>query len=149
MEKTWFHDDPHACFWRRLLNQRVDELVNSRTWLRSLRYKNEEVKWWMKKCGHIFEERGLNLYELIAQSHDEGSWDLGEYDEAAYKAEWCPKKVALATVKQEKPRQDAVSLDHPCKIGIRSQEEEKSSLQVRASDERCESELQKGGIKVV
>ena len=41
MEKAWVNDDPHAKFWRRLLNQRVTQLVNSKSWLQSLRYKNE------------------------------------------------------------------------------------------------------------
>ena len=49
MEKAWFSDDPHQKFWRNLLNGRVDELVNSKRWLQSLRYKNDEVRWWLKK----------------------------------------------------------------------------------------------------
>ena len=61
MENLWVDDSPHANFWRRLLNQRVDELVNSVEWLKNLRFRNDEVKWWQKRCGHIFEERGLNL----------------------------------------------------------------------------------------
>ena len=146
MEKAWFSDDPHQKFWRNLLNGRVDELVNSKRWLQSLRYKNDEVRWWLKKCGHIFEERGINLYELIAQSHGE-CWEMEDYDEQKFKEEWVPKKVALPIVK-EKPRQNALSLDHPREVGIRSQEEEKSFVQVRSGDEGRESDLQKG-IKVV
>ena len=154
MEKAWFNDvspDPHARFMRRLLNQRVTQLVNSKTWLQSLRYKNDQVKWWLKRCGHIFDERGINLYELIAQSHGEGSWDLGEYDEQKYKEEWGKslEKVAPPNVK-EKPRQNnAVSLDHPRQVSVCSQEEEKSFVQVRSSDEGCKGDLQKRRVKVV
>jgi hypothetical protein len=151
MEKAWVNDDPHAKFWRRLLNQRVTQLVNSKRWLQSLRYKNEEVRWWLKRCGHIFDERGINLYELIAQSHGEGSWVLPEYDEQKYKEEWghSLEKVVPPIVK-EKPRQNnAVSLDYPRQVSICSQEEEKSFVQVRPSDEGCKGELQKGRVKVV
>ena len=74
MEATWVHNSPHVVFWRRLLNERVDELVNSPDWLKRLRFAHDEVRWWRKNCGHIFEERGLNLYHLIAQAHGE-VWD--------------------------------------------------------------------------
>ena len=150
MEQVWLDSSPHARFWRNLLNGRVDELVKSKAWLQSLRYNNQEVKWWLKKCGHIFDERGLNLYELIAQSYDE-CWDLDEYDEETFEREWARKKdekVVLPIVK-EKPRQDAISLDHPREVGVCSQEEEKSFVQVRPSDERRKGELQKEGVKVV
>ena len=143
------HDDPHAKFWRRLLNQRVTELVNSKRWLQSLRYKNEEVRWWLKRCGHIFEERGINLYELIAQSHGEGSWELPEYDERSYKEEWGNEKVVPPIVKEKPRHENALSLDHSRQVGVRSQEEEKSFVQVRSGDEGRESELQKGLIKIV
>ena len=72
---------------------------------------------------------------------------MEDYDEQKFKEEWVPKKVALPIVK-EKPRQNALSLDHPREVGIRSQEEEKSFVQVRSGDEGRESDLQKG-IKVV
>jgi hypothetical protein len=157
MEDQWVDDSAHANFWRRLLNQRVDELVNSVKWLKSLRYRNDEMKWWQKKCGHIFEERGLNLYELVAQSHGE-CWEMPDYDEATFKKEWgnptqdeeksapekiVPEKIAPSELKVEKPRQqDAVSLDHTCEIGLRRKKEEEFELQVRSGDEGCESDVQ-------
>ena len=78
-----------------------------------------------------FSTSGLNLYELIAQSYDE-CWDLDEYDEETFEREWTRKKdekVVLPIVK-EKPRQDAISLDHPREVGVCSQEEEKSFVPV-------------------
>ena len=157
MEDQLVDDSAHANFWRRLLNQRVDELVNSVKWLKSLRYRNDEMKWWQKRCGHIFEERGLNLYELVAQSHGE-CWEMPEYDEATFKKEWgnptqdeeksapekiVPEKIAPSELKVEKPRQqDAVSLDHTCEIGLRRKKEEEFELQVRSGDEGCESDVQ-------
>ena len=49
----WVDKSPHAKFLRALMNSRVDELVNSQKWLRNLRYKNDEVRWWQKRAGHI------------------------------------------------------------------------------------------------
>ena len=74
MERVWEDSSPHAKFWRQLLNSRADELISSPEWLKSLRFNHTMVKWWNKNAGDIFEERGLNLYELIAQSFGE-CWD--------------------------------------------------------------------------
>ena len=141
MEQVWVDDSPHANFWRRLLNGRVDELVNSQEWLKRLRHRNDEVKWWNKRCGHIFEERGLNLYQLIAQANDE-CWDLDSEDEQKC-AHAVEENVAPPMLKK-KPRQDAVSLDHPCEIGVRSREKEELELHVRPSDEGREKNVQEG-----
>ena len=72
MESVW--QNVHAKFMDQLLNRRVDEMLESEDWLRSMRYNHKEVKWWQKRAGHIFEERGLNLYELIAKACGE-CWD--------------------------------------------------------------------------
>ena len=104
MEQVWLDSSPHARFWRNLLNGRVDELVKSKAWLQSLRYNSQEVKWWLKKCGHIFDERGLNLYELIAQSV--GTWTSMTRKRLRGWARKKDEKVVLPIVK-EKPRQDA------------------------------------------
>ena len=69
MEKVWNDQGPHERFLRQLMNSRVDELVNSQNWLKQLRYRHEEVHWWNKRAGYIFEERGINLYQLIAQAY--------------------------------------------------------------------------------
>ena len=140
MERAWEDDSPHANFFRRLLNSRVDELVNSPTWLKRMRYNNEEVKWWQKTCGHIFEERGLNLYQLIASSHGE-CWDNEDEEKHAQALE----ENVVPPLLKEKPRQEnAVSLDHPCKISVRSQEKKEPKLPVRASDERRQGVVQEG-----
>ena len=72
MESAW--QNVHAKFMDRLLNKRVDDMLESEDWLRSMRFNHKEVKWWQRKAGHIFEERGLNLYELIAKACGE-CWD--------------------------------------------------------------------------
>ena len=140
MEQVWIDDSPHANFWRRLLNSRVDELVNSKEWLKRLRHRNDEVKWWNKRCGRIFEERGLNLYQLIAQANGE-CWDEEDDQKCAHALE----ENVVPPMVNEKPRQNAVSLDHPREIGVRSGEEEELELHVRPSDEGREKHLQASG----
>ena len=140
MEKAWLDETPQAKFWRRLLNDRVDELVNTPTWLKNLRFRNDEVKWWLKRCGHIFEERGLNLYQLIAQANNE-CWD----DEDEQKCAQAVQENVVPPMLKKKPRQqDAVSLDHPCEVGVRSGKKEELELHVRSSDEGREKDLQAG-----
>ena len=72
MESVW--QNVHAKFMDRLLNSRIDEMLENEDWLRSMRYNHQEVKGWLRRAGHIFEERGLNLYELIAKACGE-CWD--------------------------------------------------------------------------
>ena len=144
MEAMWVDDSPHVRFWRELLNSRVDSLVSSPDWLRGLRYDHKAVKWWQKRCGHIFEERGLNLYHLIAEAHGE-CWALDAYDsedeqKCAHAAE---ENVVPPRVKKKKPRH-AVSLDHPREECLRERQEEERELHLRPGDEGREKDLQAG-----
>lgn len=112
MEEMWVDKSPHARFLRKLMNSRVDELVNDQKWLKRMRYRNEEVRWWQKNAAHIFEERGINLYQLIAQAHGE-CWDNEDEEKSASaKAAGVPlprpgtaKKIDPPLVKEKKPRQ--------------------------------------------
>ena len=154
MEKVWEDDSPHAKFWRQLLNNRVDELVNTQDWLKRLRYRHDEVKWWNKRCGHIFEERGLNLYQLIAQSHGE-CWDeedeqkcapayAGSRRSTSERSEQAAEENVAPPMLKEKPRHNALRVDHPRKIGVRLGKEEELELHVRPGDEGREKDLQAG-----
>ena len=143
MERVWEDNSPHAKFWRQLLNSRVDELISSPEWLKSLRYNHSMVKWWNKNAGDIFEERGLNLYELIAQSFGE-CWDEEDEQKCAQAKE---EKVLPPCVKRKdnKPRhEDAIRLDHPRQVGVRSQKEEECELHLRPGNEGRKSDLQEG-----
>jgi hypothetical protein len=71
----WEGDTPEAAFMKRLLRSRVKCLLNNREWLKCLRYRHKEVKWWQKRAGHLFEEFDVNLYEEIARAHGE-CWEL-------------------------------------------------------------------------
>ena len=142
MEQVWEDEAPAAAFFRKLLNSRVDSMLASPEWLRSLRYDHDMVRWWNKRAGHIFEERGLNLYELIASSHGE-CWD----DEDEQKTRHAVEENVLPPVLKEKPRQtkeeDAVRLDHPCQVGVRKQQEEEGcELHVRHGNEGRQSDVQ-------
>ena len=75
MESLWEGDTPEAAFMKRLLRSRVKCLLNNREWLKCLRYRHKEVKWWQKRAGHLFEEFDVNLYEEIARAHGE-CWEL-------------------------------------------------------------------------
>ena len=130
MEAAWADDGPHAKFWRKLMNQRVDQLVNSQEWLKSLRFRWKELCWWQKRAGPILEERGINLYELVARAHGE-CWDA-EDDE----------KNCAPSVGKEKPRQDALEVDYSRQVGVRGREKEKLQLHVRSGDEGREVDLQ-------
>ena len=155
MEKVWTDDDnPHKKFLRTLLNNRVTEMVGSERWLKSLRYKHDEVRWWQKRAGYIFEERGINLYQLIAQAHGE-CWDNeDEQKSASAKAAGLPLPRPGGAEKNvppigKEPQQNAISLDHPREIGVRLGQKEECELHVRSSDEGWKSDLQasgKGGL---
>ena len=139
LEEAWEDNSPHARFWRQLLNSRVDDLLSSPNWLRELRYNHDMVRWWQRKCGHIFEERGLNLYQLIADAHGE-IWD----EEDEQKCAQLKKNVVSPNVK-EKPRQDdGVSLDHARKVRVRKGEKEKRELHLRPSDEGRKKNVPEG-----
>ena len=144
MERVWEDDSPHAKFWRQLLNSRVDELISSPEWLQSLRFNNTMVKWWNKNAGEIFEERGLNLYQLIAQSFGE-CWDDEDEQKCAHAKE---ENVLPPMVKRKdnKPRhEDAERLDNPRQVGVRKEQEEAGcELHVRPGNEGRQSDLQAG-----
>ena len=76
MEDTWVNNDPVARFWRRLHNECVDKLISDpeKFLLKHMRHDFEMVRHYQKRFGHIFRERGLNLYELIARACGE-VWD--------------------------------------------------------------------------
>ncbi|MEO2152728.1 MAG: hypothetical protein ABGW50_08745, partial [Thermococcus sp.] len=94
MEKVWEDEGPQMRFFRQLLNSRVDAMLASPKWLQSLRYDHDMVRWWNKRAGHIFEERGLNLYELIAKACGE-VWDNEDEEKGGHM-----KKVAPMDVKE-------------------------------------------------
>jgi len=66
MDEIW--DDPKAHFFCRLYNTRVDQFISDPAFLRSLRTDWKMYSQIMRLMGHIFEERGLCLHDLIMQA---------------------------------------------------------------------------------
>ena len=135
---VWENDSPHARFWRRLLNENVDKIISDREHLRKLRFANDLVKNYQRRLGHIFEERGLNLYQLIAEAHNE-CWDSEDDQKTAPVPVQKPKEKVVPM--EVKKNHNAVSLDHPRQVGVRRREEEECLVQVRSSDEGCKIQL--------
>ena len=141
MEKLWEDEAPEAVFFRKLLNSRVDQLVASPEGLRSLRFDNDQVRWWQRRAGYIFEERGLNLYELIAGAHGE-CWDDEDEEKARHAAK---ENVLPPKLKTKNPdTENAVRVDHTRKSNVRKGKEEECQLHLRPSHERRQIDLQKG-----
>ena len=118
LEKLWLQDTAHGKFWRRLLNENVDRIVRDQKHLKTLRFRNDIVKRYQKRFGHVFEERGLNLYQLIAESQGE-CWDEEDEQKCASALE----NLHPPTV-NKKPRQDAICMDHTRKVCLRQGKEE-------------------------
>ena len=108
MQQVW--ESPAEGFWRRLLNGRVDDLVNDpkKVLLRHMRHDHVMVKRYQRRFGPIFRERGLNLYKLIADACGE-VWDNEDEEKGML-----PKKTPPRLNKG-----NAVSLDCAREVGLR------------------------------
>ena len=134
MDSVW-REGPVKRFWDRLLNENVDRLVTDpeQFLLKHMRHDYAMVKDYQKRFGHIFEERGLNLYKLIAEACGE-VWD----DEDEQKQCFQPKK------KPPMNKGNAVSLDHSRQGCLRQGEVEGDELP-RRDGCREEDVQEKGG----
>ena len=76
MNSVWDVETAHARFWRRLLNENVDKMINDPELflLKHMRYDNEMAKDYQKRFGEILAERGTSMYKLIAGAYGE-QWD--------------------------------------------------------------------------
>ena len=83
MDSVW-REGPVKRFWDRLLNENVDRLVTApeQFLLKHMRHDYAMVKDYQKRFGHIFEERGLNLFQLIAKASGE-VWDSEDEEKGA------------------------------------------------------------------
>ena len=136
----WANNTPAFHFFQQLYNDRVDDLLSSPEWLRSLGKDPVQMKWWLRNCGHIFEERNVCLYKAVSVASGT-LWDEEDEQKCAHLAQnFVPPEL------KKKPRQPrhAFGLDYPRESSVRERQEEKRRLQVRASDERRKGNLQKG-----
>ena len=123
------NDGSHARFWRELMNENVDQLLESPKLLRHMRHNHDLVRRYQRRFGNIFEERNLNLYQLIANACGE-VWD--EEDEEKH------QKSAPLGVKE-----NAVSLDHPRQIRLRKNQGQ--GRNVPRCNGSSEKDVQEGG----
>ena len=66
MQTVW--EDPHAKFLYQLHSQVVDRTINDTAYLKFLQTNWERTIHLQKTCGYIFQERGVNLLDLIAKA---------------------------------------------------------------------------------
>ena len=139
MEAVWENDSPQIRFLCRLHNQVVDQMLSDpdQFLLRHMRYDYTMVREYQKRFGHIFKERGLNLYELIARACGE-VWDNEDEEKGGVRA---AEKSAPMEVKKRSP--NAVSVDCPRQVGVREGKREGNDVQT--GDGRREVELQARG----
>jgi phage anti-repressor protein len=137
MEKAWVNDSATARFWRQLHNDCVDKLVNDpkQYLLKHMRHDYAMVREYQSRFGHIFRERGLNLYELIARACGE-VWDNEDEEKGGVRHR---EKIAPIGVKEE----HAVSLDPAREVGVRERQVQGDVVQ--AGNGRREIQLQEGG----
>ena len=50
------------------LRASVDRLLKNKAYLAQLRYRNDIVKQYQKKCGYIFAEKKIDLYDKITEA---------------------------------------------------------------------------------
>ena len=134
MHNAWAQEEPIVRFWRRLLNENVDQLVNDpeKFLLKHMRHDHAMVKDYQKRFGQILDERGLNLYKLIAEACGE-VWDEEDEEKQCLQ----PKK------RPPMNKGNAVSLDHPREVRVREREVKGDDLPRR--DGCREEDVQKGG----
>ncbi len=71
MQKAWEDEAPEARFMRRLIRERAVEFMRNPAYLKRLRYDYERARADQKMFGHIWEEYGTNIFELIGGSRRE------------------------------------------------------------------------------
>ena len=85
MERAWEDNDPAAKFMRRLVRERAVEFMRSPDYLLPLRFDYERARRDQKHFGHIWEEYGTNVFQLIAEAHGE-TWDAETEEKEQYRA---------------------------------------------------------------
>ena len=134
--QTAWGDTPQVRFWKRLLNENVDNLIKDpeKHLLRHMRHNHDMVKDYQRRFGHIFRERGLSLYKLIADACGE-IWDDEDEEKGGV------MKIR-APINQ---RINAVSLDNSRQVGVR--EDQTQGGLVPRRDGASEEDVQEGRLR--
>ena len=89
---SWDDEGPTARFWKRLVRERALEFMRSPDYLKGLRHDNKRAVADQKAFGHIWEEFGTNVYQLIAGAHGE-SWDEEDEQKQMQRVATAPNKT--------------------------------------------------------
>ena len=82
MESVWDDESPNSRFMRRLIRERAIEWMQDPTFLKSVRFRNEEAKRMQKRFGAVWSEFGTDIYKLIAKAYGE-AWDAEDEEKHA------------------------------------------------------------------
>jgi hypothetical protein len=130
MQEMWEDETPAARFMRRLVRKRAVEFMRNVEYLKRLRYNYDQAKMDQKMFGHVWEEYGTNIFELIAEAHGE-NWDPD--------APTGLKKEAAVNQRRTKQNDDVVAT---CEKGARERQHQlqgqsEASLSVLEEDKGC------------
>ena len=117
MEAVWKEDTPHARFWKQLLNNRLDEMLSDpeSATLKRMRLDHQLVRFYQRRFGTVLEQRGLNLYELIAKACGE-VWDDEDEEKGGVQRAVVEKSPPMELKGTER---HAIGLDRSRQIGVR------------------------------
>ena len=121
MEVAWTDDTPHGRFWRRLLNENVDQLLSDpdATLLKQMRFNNTMQKDYQRRFGRVLKERGLCLYKLIGSAYGE-NWDSEDDEKQRHRENIVPMSIN---------NENAVCLDSARQAGLCEGKSERDVLQ--------------------
>ena len=94
MHKVWEAESARTRFWKRLIRERAIEFMRAPDYLRTLRHRNDQACKDQKRFGHIWEEYGTNVYQLIAEACGE-TWDEEDDAKCAVETSGAKKDVAV------------------------------------------------------
>ena len=124
----WEDETPAARFMRRLVRKRAVEFMRNVEYLKQLRYNYEQAKVDQKMFGHVWEEYGTNIFELIAEAHGE-NWDpdapTGLKKEAAVNQRRTKQNDDVVATREESTRERKHQLQGLDETGLGVLEEDK------------------------
>ena len=140
MQKAWEDETPAARFMRRLIRQRAVGFMRNPEYLKRLRYDYDRARSDQKMFGHIWEEFGTNIFELIAEAHGE-NWDAdadaGPKKEAAVNQKRTVHHDDVVATREESTRERKHQLQGQSETGLGVLEEDKGSI-----DDVCKTETE-------
>ncbi len=142
MQKAWEDEAPEARFMRRLIRERAVEFMRNPAYLKRLRYDYERARSDQKMFGHIWEEYGTNIFELIAEAHGE-NWDADAADagpkkEAAVNQRRTIDHDDVVAACEESTRERKHQLQGQYETGLGVVEEDKGSIDCKTETEARE-----------